>query len=674
MPIMNASTVQDLRTALCETLSIGNPFQVEFHCKMGCSIKRLKQSDQVQKVLIVKGIKSFHKPKQEYKHPFIIIGAGSFGLRQAVEIWRQKVGDYYLFDRKSGLGGDAWNLIANKTSKLQSEGPHYQLMWLPEEQEEYLPHDYGNWPSRQRIIRHFQECTERYGIAAHINLNTEVVDTIFTEDPMDFEGKSYSFEYKRTGDWKTDTQSVKGSCLTFYPGCLCVPHRKTWPGEDVFGGQIGYGFSNEFDYRKIMDQYVIMIGMGAFAAENCRTIMEFGGAKVYIIARHFNLLLPRCISWYVNQSSDAPPAAFILDAFKPMYDLVGWDAWKFFSVTANSDRTVATIRQYTRWGIGDATFLAVYWDRAEIIQGSVKRFKPRGAVLDAGMVFEDIDHVIKVIGFDGDFEVDRINHATYYHGFWPEADFRRWCISSGSAIDASRFGGTGLSPGGASVCWNALFFFQHPQIAKVMTTNPHCPKGTPNVELGSPGYHYAPREDQTINMMIGSCCPEIGEHAGVVDVWKKRSMWFLSPPEKFIEECVFDWYQYCELCRGRGDLRPFPTYPYDVEFLHGLTDQEKNFNAKMMMKFQAGAAEQQEQMNAFLSTQELAPNTGLSMEPFKSVLRARSRSSSPTTTQAERAVFTAEGEKSRQMLSTLCQSPRSATSCVARPTRAIRSS
>merc|ERR1719436_1279203 len=99
----------------------------------------------------------------------------------------------------------------------------------------------------------------------------------------------------------------------------------------------------------------------------------------------------------------APTAAMVLHEFKPMYDLLGWNAWNFFSVTSNPERTIASIKQYTRWGISDVFFLAIYFGKAEVMQGEVKRFKESSILLSSGTVLPDIQHVIKVIGFDGDF-------------------------------------------------------------------------------------------------------------------------------------------------------------------------------------------------------------------------------------------------------------------------------
>merc|ERR1719401_1076744 len=134
------------------------------------------------------------------------------------------------------------------------------------------------------------------------------------------------------------------SCLTIYPGALAAPHRKSFPGEDVFNGNIGYGFNDEFDYTTTLQQCGLIIGMGAFAAENVRTLMEHNAKMFYCVCRHHNLLLPRCLSWYVNQSRMPPPAAVVIQAMEPAYKLYGTDPWSYFSITSTADRKTASIK------------------------------------------------------------------------------------------------------------------------------------------------------------------------------------------------------------------------------------------------------------------------------------------------------------------------------------------
>jgi hypothetical protein len=557
IPVMIAAKIADIRNTLAKQFDIDDPSTLQFHCRSGCSWKRMRLGDESQKKLVVRGIKTFAKQLQSYAHPIAVIGCGHFGLRQGMHLERTKRHDYLIFDRKPILGGNAWATIGNHQSKLQSEGAQYQLQYDWHEGEAGMYFDYGYWPSRQQIINHFYQVTKQWGVFPHIHLSTEVTDTCVCPDLHDLDKHSYEISTKKT-DESGEKSVAKFSAITHYPGCLCVPHRKTWPGEDIFGGQIAYGFSNEFEYWRVEQEEVILIGMGAFAAENVRTLMEYGASKIWLICRHFNLLLPRCISWYINQSETPPPAAFILDAFVPMYKQCGWDPWEFFSITSNADRTVASIKQYTRWGIGDATFLAVTYGLCQIINGEVKRFKNRAAVLLNGRVIENLDHFVKVIGFDGDFGVDRVLHASWYEGYWPEADFRKWCMSDQSAIDASRFGGTALSPYANSFTYTSVWYFEHPKIAKHLAKSETLPKGYADVELGSPGYHFEPRKGTTVTLIYSSYHQELQEFEGHNSSFKKRSLWHMCPPEKFVEQCESDWYQYCEMLQARGDNRPFP--------------------------------------------------------------------------------------------------------------------
>mmetsp|Transcript_45513 Transcript_45513/g.140637 ORF Transcript_45513/g.140637 Transcript_45513/m.140637 type:complete len:790 (-) Transcript_45513:111-2480(-) len=584
LPVMVSSKVWDVKCLLAEMHGGGvDPLKLELVFKYGPSYKRHRNGDEIQSSVLVKGMKSFVKGVLEYPFPYLVIGAGSMGLRQAMHYSRRKV-PYVLMDRMEALGGNAWLGIANATSKLQTEGPQYQLQYdvydgnfhglMPIEK-------YGYWPSTAEILAHMRETCDSYGVTPHIRLCTEVTE-MEIHDPgpgKDFVLKRYDFHWKHTK--REDEGVVKISNLCYYPGCLVVPHRKTWPGEDVFGGQIGYGFSHEFDYRKLPGQDAVIIGMGAFAHENVRTFVEFGGNKVYNVCRHFNLMMPRVVCWWVNQSSCPPTAAMVLHAMKPMYDLIGMNPWNFFSVTANAERTVATIKQYTRWGISDIYFLAIYFDKLETVQAEVKRFKPRAAVLNNGRIIEDLDHVIKVLGFDSDFGVDRVMKAKVHLGFWPDGDHRRWVCSDQSAIDASRFGGTAIAPYAAACTYWPHHFFKYPLDAKRILAMGIISENKAKPELGSAAYHYEPRIAATVQVTYGSVIPEIAEFSAHNDGFKKGSMWCVAPVHRFLYECERDWMRYCEKFKEFGDDRPFPPYPYDLQFMYDLLKSEAEDGMQM---------------------------------------------------------------------------------------------
>mmetsp|Transcript_106188 Transcript_106188/g.226672 ORF Transcript_106188/g.226672 Transcript_106188/m.226672 type:complete len:772 (-) Transcript_106188:14-2329(-) len=602
LPVMVSSKVGDVKQMLGEMVN-ANPSSIEFIFKLGPTYKRHRAGDEISSKITVKGIKSFGNKAIVWPDPFGIIGCGTIGLRMSVQMCRYGY-DFCCFERMHQIGGNAWLGIANPTSKLQTEGPHYQLQYDPVDGNLFgmLPLEkYGYWPSRAEIIKHHEEVCRIFGASAYTKLSTEVVDIVIpgghTTGPFDkLKDKSFSMEWKSTKDGDSSEGSFKASCIFTYPGCLVVPHRKTWPGEDICEMNIGYGFSSEFDYTKIEGQDALMVGMGAFAHENIRTCVEFGCRKVFNIARHFNLLMPRTVCWFVNQSANAlPTAAMVLHSMKNMYDILNWDPWKFFSVTANADRSVATIKQYTRWGISDIYFLALYYDKAEIITGEVKRMKVRAAVLNNGRVIEDLDHLIKVIGFDGDFSVDRIHHCKEHHANWPDGDWRRVTQSDQSAIDASRFTNIALGPPACGMVNLGLTSVHMPERCQAAAASGALPRNGSDSELGSPCYHWSPREGTSAGMILGSFFPEMGEYEYHNNNFKKASMLMLAPAEKWVTACEEDWNSYQKMFKDQGlydDVKYCP-YPYTVA--DAIKFQEGEEELRVMEANQSMRVQQKQQ-------------------------------------------------------------------------------
>lgn len=644
LPVMAASRVWDVKVMLAEMLDIEHPSNIEFLLKN----RKHRNSDEIGANVVVRGIKSFQKAKQEYPHPYCIIGTGHMGLRHAVQFCRDKT-DFVAFDRMDRFGGNCWVRIANPTSKLQSEGPQYQLQYDPYDGnlDSLLSVDkYGYWPSRLEILEHFQEVADRYGVPAHVRLLTEVVDMKICDHP-DFVRKSYDMHWKslKSADAvEPAAGDFKCSCILYYPGALVVPHRKTWPGEDIFDGQIGYGFSSEFDYTRVSGQDAVIIGMGAFAHENVRTFVEHGGRKVYVIARRFNLMLPRVICWWMNQSICAPTGAMCLDAMKPMYDILGWDPWSFFSVTANEERTVANIKQYTRWGISDVFFLSIYFEKAAVVNAEVKRFKTRAVVLNNGNVIADIDHIMKVIGFDADFTVDRIMHTKQHLGIWPDSDWRRCVISDNSAIDASRFNGVNVSPVLVSFVHTTNWYFQHPKDVVKPLHSGLLPMGLSQPEFGSPAYHYEPRQMVATWTALVGCIPDMVQMSSLNDEMKKGSAHLLAPPHKFIVACKADWDAYGRLFRDQGCKKPKPPYPYTVEYVQGLVKQEQELAQIERSKQEAKYGIKVDPTKA-LEAMKLEPGNPLTFEPARTVLIARSRSPSVKPTAQEQQQWLQSGRE-----------------------------
>jgi len=599
VPLMQASSVFDIRHMLADALG-QEVAKIDLFEKKGISFKRLRNCEEVPSKVLVKGLKNFARCVQEYPHPICIIGAGHLGIRMGIHLERKGM-SWQLFERKSKLGGNAWNGIANKWSKLQSEGAHYHLDWDSIDGREQIlrPYErYSFWPTRDEIICHFHDIVSQFNLWPFFKMACQMVEMDIIPAPagQDEFQKYYRMRHADVGDKfnksgehataegvarvgeqeELDAGFFTCSNITVYPGALAAPHRKTFPGEDVFGANIGYGFNDEFDYSLVVNQCGIVIGMGAFAVENVRTLMEHNAKKFFVVARHHNLLLPRILSWFINQSRMPPPAAAVLKWMEQPYKLYGKDPWSYFSITCTDDRKTASIKQYTRWGIGDIFFLAVYYGKVETIEGQIKRMKKRSAVLNNGRVLTQIDHLVKCLGFDSDFGIDMLMKIQAEIGFWPDGDWRRWICSDQSAIDASRFGGTAIAPYAASAAYWPCHFFEYPDDAKKLVASGIFPENRAKPELGSAAYHYDPRTAATVQVTYGSAVPGIAKWSGEHnDVFKKDSLWTIAPPEKFHSECVKDWFRYCGKFKDYGSEVDPPDYPYTIKDVYEMIIEEQ---------------------------------------------------------------------------------------------------
>eukprot|EP00418_Pyrodinium_bahamense_P006448 CAMPEP_0179022942 /NCGR_PEP_ID=MMETSP0796-20121207/6674_1 /TAXON_ID=73915 /ORGANISM="Pyrodinium bahamense, Strain pbaha01" /LENGTH=567 /DNA_ID=CAMNT_0020718837 /DNA_START=114 /DNA_END=1817 /DNA_ORIENTATION=+ len=536
--------------------------------------------------MFVVGIEGFKKARAKYSYPKAIIGAGHIGLKTAMILLKKKDTDFVIFDRMARVGGTSWMYQANTTSKLQTEYGAYHLEF---DEDNPIPSMFNSpWPSRNRLLQHFHQVSEEYGILPYVRFSTNVKDM----DLIDASGGAVRgfkpSQWYMVDSYRLTLESISvaqlhhgkfvpradadnavtfdSSGIMFYPGNLTLPREETYKGEDLFEGEIGYGMFDEVDYSVVPGKDVVIVGHGAFAVENVRTCCEYGANKCFIVCRRKNIACPRACSWMANRSLNPLTCVSFLNFMKPMYDLLGWDVWSYYAVNTNEKRTTCMITQKARFGIGDIYFLSIYMGKLEVVvEKNIKKLSKHTVHLESGRKLENVFVILKLLGFVGEMENDRLMKIKEMTGFWVNEDPRRYLVAEPVSVMASNMGGTSLSPGALNWAVMGTYFFHH--FVNGVVAMGMLPKhvadlsdeGTPR-----PAYVVDARHGTSTGMAVGMHTPHLAmeqQYDGIIKAVKHR---LCHPVEKFLAAAKEDWDYYAEkfLAEGFGKDKPYPDYPY----------------------------------------------------------------------------------------------------------------
>jgi len=248
---------------------------------------------------------------------------------------------------------------------------------------------------------------------------------------------------------------------------------------------------------------------------------------------------------------------------KPMYDLVGFDQWTYYAVQANAGRTNCTIMQKARFGIGDVYFLAISWGKLEVIEDNlgVKRVSEGTLHCGNGRKLE-VSAILKLLGFVGNFDNDRLMKVKEMVGFWVNEDPKRYLVAEPVSVMAANFGGTSFAPGAIAWAEQGMHFLHHPQdFAKVLETG-LVPRHKTNGE-DIPGYVVDARHGTQTMIFVSAVIPWLSDRNMVYGFIKNTRMQTLHPIDKFIQYCKEDWDYYCDKLRKEG--LSGPEFPYTPE-------------------------------------------------------------------------------------------------------------
>mmetsp|Transcript_17374 Transcript_17374/g.50815 ORF Transcript_17374/g.50815 Transcript_17374/m.50815 type:complete len:631 (-) Transcript_17374:57-1949(-) len=586
IPVYTNTKVTEVKYFMAMMLGV-DIGRLKFTHRQGTMIRQNLDCEEVARQVTVHGIKSFSREQKEWPYPLVIIGAGHLGLKTGLTWLMEKpqYTNWVLFDRRPEVGGTSWWQQANKTSRLQTEVAVYHLQfhetqgWPPDASE-------NPWPSRDQLILNFTTVCKEWGMYPYFRMETDVVK-------MNIIGKDYWEQYYELSiQNKHGEESIfQTSGMCFYPGNLTNPKRVIYKGEELFDGDIVYGISCEYDYSRCTNNNVSIIGSGAFAVENVRTCVEYAVKKIFMVCRRKTLAMPRIVSWLCNQSMQFISAALTMEAMSPMYGLIGCDHWSYYAVYANEARTTVTLRQKSRFGIGDVYFLAMYYEMVEHIVDDVKRLSQNKIHLMNGRTLDDISSILKLLGFNGEFNNDRLFKLKELYGFWANRDFRRYIVAEPLGVDANNFGGTSFSPGAISWSEQQVHLFHYPKDWVPVMESGAMPVHVADESIDRPAYVVEARHGALVGVSIGSLIRGIGDRGAVTGPLANLRSWQIHPIDKFIECARKEWEMWIRQIESHGYTKPAPPYPYTIEMVNGYLEKEKDsyreMEARMMRQMGA---------------------------------------------------------------------------------------
>jgi len=564
IPVQTCTRVIEVKEWLARVIMI-DPLSLTFVTGTGLNRRALLDGQEIGRKVLVQGIETFKPTASTWPHPVAIIGTGYNGIKMAMMYARDGNNNFVAFDRNDKVGGYSWITAANKDSKLEAEMGSYHVWWGPDfagrQECGGWPSNWEPFPTRKRVLEHFEVAAKEFGLLASIRFMTNVVrmDVVGAESDH---GHYYNLMTESTDSGKQENSIVPCSVICSFPGSRTRNRNIEFPGEDDFDGIVCYAMGEEPPYDKVKGTNVAIVGNGAFAVENARTVAEYGCSKVFIISRQKNLVCPRLPCWFVNQAPLPCSGRLLLQMFEPAYTMCGLgEPWNYPAVQGWENADNVDIVQSSKFAIADVTFLMVAAGKLEYVEDTIKRVAPHALHLTSGQKLEDIKVFMKALGLVGNFDIDRLHRMKEMVGFWCGGDYRRSLYADPLGVNTTKF--DSLADGLPT--WMTLraqkFLHDYPAEYNRLASegiSKMLPKSTAVEDNEKPVYVINAAHVATVRDVLESMSPKISALSKDIPAYKYELYHKVHPTRKILEACEKEWAGY------QAKWNTKTAYPYNM--------------------------------------------------------------------------------------------------------------
>jgi cation diffusion facilitator CzcD-associated flavoprotein CzcO len=203
--------------------------------------------------------------------PIVIVGAGPAGIAMGIRLKRARIDDFVIVERSDGVGG-TWHDNRYPGAACDVPSHLYAFSFAPN------PDWSRKFSPQPEIERYLQTCVERFGLASHLRLSTEVTGADLDE---------------ASGEWRVHTSGgeLAARALISGVGQLNRPRVPALPGLDDFAGVRMHSarWDPAFDFA---GKRVAVIGTGASAVQIVPELAT-RAAHVTVLQRSPPYVIPR---------------------------------------------------------------------------------------------------------------------------------------------------------------------------------------------------------------------------------------------------------------------------------------------------------------------------------------------------------------------------------------------